>query len=691
MTVKKLLALAILLSASSAACGQGLFNLYGPVAGVQFNPGGTYQNSAASAAQIAATYTGATNCSTGAALLFNAQCSPFSFTSIVATAVIGNPTTSAGAPIATANPITISHQVYNSAGASNQHYYGMSVQSIPAGFQTLSGTGMCFNPFNDAGVPSTTSALCMNVGSLSGSTPNFLGFGFTSPTGGWFELTGDAIFRGANNTQPGFFTLDEGTSGVAFESVFAGPAMAHEAGVICANNTAATGALMSGGPSTGAACAIGGGVFTMTDDPVSFGTGGVEMFRLPAAHTFVSFDFGILIGAPTGGYEGVGTLNATGLFVNGVAVSTSAATGANPTGTVALATVNGSATTFMRSDAAPPLSQAIAPTWTGTHFFDGVRSSSSGTQGISIGTAGVGGSGSFVNPTGGTDAKIWDLGNGIANDFQLRAVNDAYSTAKTVLDVTRSGFAVTGITIGNATDLPPITLDGPVTIPVTGTALTLTSSSGGGIAELIAATLTGTQTVSYWIGTGLSSGNSGGMIWNNNSGTPYLSLETFANGAPIRIGAGTSQILLPSLASSVGTGFVCIGAGFVLSLQTTCGVSTEESKIKIEPLTDALASIMRMRPVHYELKDPLSSHNPREQIGLIAEEVETIDPRLVPLDDHDKPATVDYPHLSALLVQGEKELEHQVWALRAALAGFFLWNLWLTGTLLKLKGRSHAR
>ena len=44
---------------------------------------------------------------------------------------------------------------------------------------------------------------------------------------------------------------------------------------------------------------------------------------------------------------------------------------ANPTGTVGLTAVNGSATTFMRSDAAPPLSQSISPTWTGSHTFNG--------------------------------------------------------------------------------------------------------------------------------------------------------------------------------------------------------------------------------------------------------------------------------------------------------------------------------
>lgn len=42
---------------------------------------------------------------------------------------------------------------------------------------------------------------------------------------------------------------------------------------------------------------------------------------------------------------------------------------ANPTGTVGLAVVDGVLTTAMRSDAAPPLSQAIIPTWTQLHTY----------------------------------------------------------------------------------------------------------------------------------------------------------------------------------------------------------------------------------------------------------------------------------------------------------------------------------
>ena len=43
---------------------------------------------------------------------------------------------------------------------------------------------------------------------------------------------------------------------------------------------------------------------------------------------------------------------------------------ANPSATIGLTAINGSATTAMRSDAAPALSQAIVPTWTGTHTFN---------------------------------------------------------------------------------------------------------------------------------------------------------------------------------------------------------------------------------------------------------------------------------------------------------------------------------
>ena len=47
-------------------------------------------------------------------------------------------------------------------------------------------------------------------------------------------------------------------------------------------------------------------------------------------------DGGIVAGSPTGGDQGLGTINATGLFVNGVSVGGSAATGSFSAGTTGL-------------------------------------------------------------------------------------------------------------------------------------------------------------------------------------------------------------------------------------------------------------------------------------------------------------------------------------------------------------------
>lgn len=57
----------------------------------------------------------------------------------------------------------------------------------------------------------------------------------------------------------------------------------------------------------------------------------------PSTTTYlkVAGDGGVTVGSPTGGNQGLGTLNATGVFINGVAVSTSAGTTGTFTGTLA--------------------------------------------------------------------------------------------------------------------------------------------------------------------------------------------------------------------------------------------------------------------------------------------------------------------------------------------------------------------
>ena len=96
----------------------------------------------------------------------------------------------------------------------------------------------------------------------------------------------------------------------------------------------------------------------------------------------------------------------------------------NPGSSVGLSTVNGVAATFMRSDGAPALSQAIVPTWTGLHTFNTgvVAGAVTGTNTIVATSAsgqfafeaiGTSSSGSILFQDGGAGTHQWAIGSGL--------------------------------------------------------------------------------------------------------------------------------------------------------------------------------------------------------------------------------------------------------------------------------------
>lgn len=141
---------------------------------------------------------------------------------------------------------------------------------------------------------------------------------------------------------------------------------------------------------------------------IKAGTGGGDyaLYIENAAANAVLFalfgDSGIVTNGATGGNKGAGTINVSGgFYVNGTALST--VSSANPSATIGLAAVNGSAATFMTSDSAPPLSQAIVPTWTGAHTFSStVTIQGTGNNNGLIFT----GTSAFINASGGTGLTI---------------------------------------------------------------------------------------------------------------------------------------------------------------------------------------------------------------------------------------------------------------------------------------------
>lgn len=140
--------------------------------------------------------------------------------------------------------------------------------------------------------------------------------------------------------------------------------------------------------------------------------------------------------------EGIGIA-----FVDGGAGSTLSinATGAvagpaNPTATIGLAAVNGAALTYMRSDAAPPLSQAIVPTWTATHTF--TRNGAFSTPTIWLASARP--MQRFQETDAAADNGNWYIdANGEA--LRFAAINDAGSGSTFWAQVDRTGLTIDSI------------------------------------------------------------------------------------------------------------------------------------------------------------------------------------------------------------------------------------------------------
>ena len=343
---------------------------------------------------------------------------------------------------------------------------------------------------------------------------------------------------------------------------------------------------------------------------------------------------------------------------------------ANPSGLIGLAAVNGVATTATRSDATHALDQSIAPTWSAQHIFSKAFTTS-GTAGnyavfLQSATPAL-----ALDATGAAaDAKVWEL-TATNTDLLGRISNDAGSTTKLWLDVTRAANVVTAVALGNTTDKPPITLNGATTIPAptTGSALTVTS-----VANSNAVT----------INTPATAGQSFGILATaGTNSADYNATFRDAGTNNILVLRGDRQVLMAGITatSAAQTGTVCWSAtGGLLSIDTTvaCLASTRKVKQNILPLESGIWELMKLAPVSYELRPEFDWGHAGKQIGLVAEDVAAVDPRLVALDDNGDPRGVRYMQMTALLVKSVQQQQYEIYALWAALVGSFAFTYFRT-------------
>lgn len=167
--------------------------------------------------------------------------------------------------------------------------------------------------------------------------------------------------------------------------------------------------------------------------------------------------------------------------------------------------------------------------------------------------------------------------------------------------------------------------------------------------------------------------------WTSSAHGTRLILSTTANGSTAKTdrltidSSGNTTVaggfLLPGIAAGSGatTGTLCwtTGTGNV-TVNTTlaCLASARRFKQNIEPLDTGIDSIMRLRPVSYELKPEYDPQHLGRQVGLIAEDVEEVDKRLVGYGSDGKIQGVRYMQMTALLVKAVQDQQRQIVQLR---------------------------
>jgi len=124
-----------------------------------------------------------------------------------------------------------------------------------------------------------------------------------------------------------------------------------------------------------------------------------------------------------------------------------------------------------------------------------------------------------------------------------------------------------------------------------------------------------------------------------------------AHGDSHRIRIGTAGIHTKTLIAGISGATVADGVGVIVGTNGQLGtvVSSARYKEAIEPMDKASEAILALQPVTFRYKYELDPDGV-PQFGLVAEEVEKVNPALVARDDQGKPYTVRYEAVNAMLL-----------------------------------------
>ena len=149
----------------------------------------------------------------------------------------------------------------------------------------------------------------------------------------------------------------------------------------------------------------------------------------------------------------------------------------------------------------------------------------------------------------------------------------------------------------------------------------------------------------------------GADVYFKDGGTEYVRFQNDSGNVNIRQDTSDKDILF--LGNDGGSSIVALTldmseAGAATFNNNVTAFSDERLKDNIETLEDGLDKVEQLRGVTYTRDD-------REEIGVIAQEVEKILPEIVlTADDEMGTKSVDYSRITAVLIEAVKELSARV-------------------------------
>ena len=228
-------------------------------------------------------------------------------------------------------------------------------------------------------------------------------------------------------------------------------------------------------------------------------------------------------------------------------------------------------------------------------------------------------------------------GANAGSDFHISAYDDTGATIGTPLLIARATGAVNINGVGASSYLSSITAGGaPLFI----------NKASGAFSASVNGTMNGSRRWQLLLGNNTVEGGA-------NAGSD-AAFQAFADD-------GNTIIAVPiSIKRSTG---VCTFSSAIVN-----GPSDRSLKENIAPIDDALAKVAQLQGVSFNM---IGDETKRRQIGLIAQDVAPVVPEVLQnyqTGDDEPKLALDYPKLTALLVEAVKELSAKIVALEAKAA-----------------------